>query len=305
MSSQNPVPPFRSGYVAIVGRPNVGKSTLMNRLLGQKISITSSRPQTTRHRIIGIHTAADHQAVYVDTPGLHREAKKAMNRYLNRAAGSSLIGVQLVLMVIEAGRWSEEDEDVLTRVQQSGAPAVLVINKVDRLPDKAALLPLMQQLATRGEFVEMVPLSALQNDNLAALEQCVAQRLPVGEPLYPEDQVTDRSVRFLAAELVREKLMRRLGKELPYAVTVEIEQFREDQHGTIHIAALIWVERDSQKRIVIGSGGQQLKQVGIDAREALQQLLDQRVYLQLWVKVKAGWSDSERLLNTLGYRDEG
>ncbi len=294
---------FRSGYVAIVGRPNVGKSTLMNRILGQKISITSSKPQTTRHRILGIKTTEEFQAVYVDTPGLHLNARKAMNRYMNRAASSSLDGVDLILFVIDAANWNDEDESVLQKVCNHSIPVVLVVNKVDRLKEKEQLLPLLQQLSAKMAFFAVIPLSALKGDNVADLEREVLRALPESEPLYPEEYVTDRSERFLAAEIIREKLMRSMGKELPYATAVEIEQFKDD-NGLLRINGLIWVERASQKKIVIGKGGEQLKTIGKQARIDMEKLFEAKVFLQLWVKVKEGWSDNERILNSLGYRDE-
>lgn len=295
--------PFHSGFVAIVGRPNVGKSTLMNRILGQKISITSRKPQTTRHRILGIKTDEQSQAIYVDTPGLHLNAKKAMNRFMNKAVTSTFDDVNLILFVIEAGQWTDEDEHVLQRLKTVRVPVMLVVNKIDQLDEKGALLPLMQSLAEKMSFVEIVPLSAQNGSNVEELERTVVRYLPEAEAIYPADQITDRSERFLAAEIVREKLMRELGQELPYAVTVEIEQFKEEE-GLLRISALIWVERDSQKRIVIGKKGEQLKEVGRQARIDMEKLFDNKVFLQLWVKVKEGWSDNERLLNSLGYREE-
>lgn len=295
--------PFHSGFVAIVGRPNVGKSTLMNRILGQKISITSRKPQTTRHRILGIKTDEQSQAIYVDTPGLHLNAKKAMNRFMNKAVTSTFEDVNLILFVIEAGQWTDEDENVVTRLKNVKVPVMLVVNKIDQLDEKGALLPLMQSLAEKMSFVEIVPLSAQNGSNVEELERTVVRYLPEAEAIYPADQITDRSERFLAAEIVREKLMRELGQELPYAVTVEIEQFKEEE-GLLRISALIWVERDSQKRIVIGKKGEQLKEIGRQARIDMEKLFDNKVFLQLWVKVKEGWSDNERLLNSLGYREE-
>lgn len=294
---------YRSGFVAIVGRPNVGKSTLMNHILGQKISITSNKPQTTRHRILGIKTEDSYQAIYVDTPGLHLNAQKAMNRYMNRAATTSLEAVELILFVIDVNRWTEEDDNVLKRVKGLDIPVVLVVNKVDQVADKETLLPLLQSLNEKMAFTAVVPLSALKGKNVADLEKVVYQSLPESDPVFPEEYVTDRSERFLAAELVREKLMRSLGKELPYATTVEIEQFKEEQ-GLLRINALIWVERQSQKKIVIGKRGEQLKEVGRQARIDMERLFGEKVFLQLWVKVKEGWSDNERILSSLGYRDE-
>lgn len=295
--------PFRCGYVALVGRPNVGKSTLMNHLIGQKISITSSKPQTTRHRIIGIKTEADYQAVFVDTPGLHLNAKKAVNRYMNRTAKSTLADVDLIIFVVEATRWTEDDDNVLRQLRAAEVPVVLAVNKIDHIKDKAELLPLLQGLAKKMDFAAMVPVSALRRGNLEELERVVAQHLPENEPFYAEDQITDRSSRFLAAEIVREKLMRTLGQELPYELTVEIEQFQEED-GMLNIAAVIWIERDSQKPIVIGKSGSVLKKVGQAARTDMEKLFDSKVFLQLWVKVKEGWSDDERALSSLGYTDE-
>ncbi len=294
---------FRCGYVALVGRPNVGKSTLMNHLIGQKISITSSKPQTTRHRILGIKTSEAFQAVYVDTPGLHLNGKKAVNRYMNRAARSVLPDVDLIIFVVEAARWTAEDESVLHQLKELSTPVVLAVNKVDHFKDKAELLPILQRLHQKMEFAALVPVSALKHANLDELEKVVAAHLPAGEPYYDEEQVTDRSERFLAAEIVREKLMRTLGEELPYALTVEIEQFKHEG-GLINIAAVIWVERPSQKKIVIGKGGEALKKVGQQARVDMEKLFGGKVYLQTWVKVKEGWSDDERALSSLGYTDE-
>jgi len=294
---------FRCGYVALVGRPNVGKSTLLNSLLGQKISITSHRPQTTRHRILGINTLEQAQIVYVDTPGLHQGNRKALNRAINRTAADTLHAVDVVAFLVEGVRWSDEDRWVLDLLKDVEVPVILVVNKVDLLEDKAALLPHMQTLAALYDFADIVPLSALKRDNLDRFEACVIEHLPEQPPLYPEDQITDRSERFLAAERVREKLFRKLGQEVPYGLTVEIEQFKQEGNlRTIH--ALIWVERDSHKAMVIGKGGSRLKEVGSEARRELETLFDGKVFLQLWVKVKEGWADDERALRSLGYGDD-
>lgn len=290
----------RCGYVAIIGRPNVGKSTLLNAILGQKISITSRRPQTTRHRILGIQTIGHSQAVYVDTPGLHLGGKRAMNRYMNRTASSVLGEVDVVVFVVEGLRWTNEDEHVLTLLTAVKVPVILVVNKVDQIADKKALLPHLQVLAAKRDFAAVIPLSAKSKDNVAALEQVVLERLPVSEPFFPEDQITDKSERFLAAELIREKLTRRLGEELPYALTVEIQEFK-DEDGLLRISATIWVERPGQKKIVIGKGGTVLKEVGQKARLDMEKLFGHKVFLQLWVKVKEGWADDERALRSLGY----
>ena len=291
---------FRCGYVAIVGRPNVGKSTLLNHLLGQKISITSHKPQTTRHSILGIKTTGSEQIIYVDTPGIHLGAKKAMNKYMNKAASSVISDVDVIVFVVEACKWTEEDEFVCLQVVNSGIPVILVINKIDKVADKQEMLPYLQSLSTKHDFQAMLPVSARNGDGLETLEQEVISRLGESLPYFPEDQVTDRSERFIAAELVREKLMRVLGQELPYSLTVEIEKF-EEVKGVRHIAAVIWVERDGQKAIIIGKGGAQLKRIGEQARKEMEQTFDGKVFLQLWVKVKQGWSDDERALRSLGY----
>ncbi len=292
----------RCGYVAIVGRPNVGKSTLLNHLLGQKISITSRKPQTTRHQVLGINTEADYQIIYVDTPGLHLGAEKAINRVMNRAASSAIDDVDLVLFVVDRTAWTDEDDMVLQRVKQSGRPVLLVINKVDLLPDPEALLPHLQLLSEKADFAAMVPVSALRHRNTDALEAEIVARLPASEHLFPEEQITDRSQRFLAAEIVREKIMRQLGDELPYAVAVEIEEFAEDD-GVLHISALILVERKGQKKIIIGDKGSRLRSIGTEARVDMESLFDSKVMLRLWVKVRSGWSDDERALRSLGYDD--
>ena len=291
------------GYVAIVGRPNVGKSTLLNHLLGQKISITSRKPQTTRHQVLGIKTEGDHQIIYVDTPGLHKGAEKAINRVMNRAASSAIDDVDLVVFVVDRTAWTEEDEMVLQRVQQSNRPVVLVVNKVDLLADKNALLPHLQSLSEKSDFTAVVPLSALRQHNTEELERVIVSHLPESIHFFPEEQITDRSQRFLAAEIVREKIMRQLGDELPYAVAVEIEEFAGDEKGVLHISALILVERDGQKKIIIGDKGSRLHSIGTEARRDMERLFESKVMLRLWVKVKSGWSDDERALRSLGYDD--
>jgi GTP-binding protein Era len=296
-------PEFRCGYIALVGRPNVGKSTLLNRLLGQKISITSKRPQTTRHRIVGIKTGASSQQVYVDTPGLHHYNGRAMNRYMNKVATLALGDVDVVVFLVEGLRWTADDDLVLKKIEQVDCPVVLAVNKVDLIADKQALLPGLQELSGRYAFAQIIPVSAGKGDNVAELEACVEALLPEAPPFYPEEQVTDRSERFLVAERVREKLFRCLGKELPYGLTVEVEQFRREAR-IVHIHALIWVERQSQKNIVVGKQGRVLKAVGRQARLEIEAFLDSKVNLKLWVKVKEGWADDERALQSLGYTDE-
>ena len=290
---------FRCGYAAIVGRPNVGKSTLMNYLVGQKISITSKKPQTTRHRILGVKTREDAQILYVDTPGVHKANKKAMNRLLNRTAIGALSDVDVVVFVVEAGMWKEEDIIVLENIKKASVPIILVINKVDKLADKSALLPFIQKITALAEMTETIPVSALKGDNLVQLEELVASFLPESPPIYGEDELTDKSMRFLAAEIVREKLMRTLERELPYSVAVEIEEYKTLPHIT-NISACIWVERASQKGIVIGKQGQTLKLIGTQARHDLEKLIEGKVNLKLWVKVKEGWSENERILKSLG-----
>jgi len=291
---------FRCGYIALAGRPNVGKSTLLNRILGQKISITSRRPQTTRHRVLGIKSVASAQLIYVDTPGIHDYSGRAMNRHMNRTASSVLQDVDVVVFLVDGLQWTADDELVLQKLGQLSCPVILAVNKIDLLRNREELLPGLQALAEKHTFEQIIPISAGKGDNVAALEAAIETLLPVAAPLFPEDQVTDRSVRFLAAELVREKLFRKLGKELPYGLTVEIEQFRSEA-GITHIHALIWVERKSQKTIVIGRQGRVLKEVGTDARRDIEALIDGRVNLKLWVKVKEGWADDERALHSLGY----
>lgn len=293
-------PGHRAGLVALVGRPNVGKSTLLNALVGQKVSITSPKPQTTRHRIAGILTGPGFQAVFLDTPGLHARLQRGLNRAMNRAALGSLADADLLLFVVDASRWTEEDDAVLERVRSSGKKAVLVVNKVDRVKPRARLLPLLERLASRHAFEAVVPLSALRRDNIERLAALIPPLLPEGEPHFPEDQVTDRSERFLAAEVVREKLTLALHDELPYGITVEIERW-EEEDGRLVIGAVIWVERAGQRKITIGEGGQKLKEVGRAARLELNELLGRPVHLELWVKVREDWADSDAALRQFGY----
>ena len=292
----------RCGYVAIVGRPNVGKSTLLNHLLGQKISITSRKPQTTRHQVLGIKTEGRQQIVFVDTPGLHKVESKAINRFMNKAASSAIKDVDAVVFVVDRTAFTDEDEMVLQQVSAARVPIILAINKVDLLDDKRTLLPHLKKLAEKGEFSAVIPISALGEHNIAELETEVCKLLPKSTHLFPESQITDRSQRFLAAEIVREKIMRQLGDELPYAITVEIEQFAMERE-VLHISALIFVERKGQKKILIGDGGSRLRSIGTDARHDMELLFDCKVMLRLWIKVKSGWSDDERALRSLGYDD--
>ncbi|MBT9098726.1 GTPase Era [Methylovulum psychrotolerans] len=293
---------MKCGYVALIGRPNVGKSTLMNHLLKQKISITSRKPQTTRHSIVGINTTEAGQAIYVDTPGMHDNQKRALNRHLNRTAETTLLGVDVIVWLLDGLFWHDYDEVIFKKLEQAGLPVILAVNKVDKLAEKDAILAFFAEAQQRFPFAHLVPISALKKTNLAVLDGLIMGMLPERDWIYPEDQVTDRPERFLVAEIIREKLTRRLGAELPYVMTVEIERYEE--HPDINkIYAIIWVEKASQKNIVIGKDGDMLKNVGTDARHDIERLLDQKVYLQLWVKVKSGWSDSERALQSLGFND--
>ncbi|HNG11249.1 MAG TPA: GTPase Era [Agitococcus sp.] len=293
---------YRCGFVAIVGRPNVGKSTLLNHLLGQKLSITSRKPQTTRHKIVGIVTENNVQAIYVDTPGMHKREPRAINRLMNQAAQSALKDVDLILFVVDGLKWTPDDELVLEKLAKVDTPVILVLNKVDTVTDKAALLPHLETLNQKRHFSEVIPLSALRGHNLSTLHDIVGRYLPYAPPMYAEDQITDRSQRFLAAEMIREKIMRQMGDEVPYDLMVQIDQFKIE--GRLYrIDATILVERDGQKAIVIGEGGQKLKTIGQAARLDMEKLFDSKVMLTLWVKVKGGWSDDERALKSLGYGD--
>jgi len=295
-------PAKRCGYVAILGRPNVGKSTLLNHIINQKISITSRKSQTTRHRILGINTKEDAQIIYVDTPGMHRDGKRAMNRYMNKQASATINDVDAIIYVVTALEFTEQDQFVLEKIKGSAVPVIAAVNKVDRVKDKESLLPYIQRLSGEMAFNQIIPISAKTGDNVHGLEDKVVSLLPVSGFMFSADQLTDKSERFLAAEIIREKLMRRLGDELPYALTVEISKFAEEKK-IIHIDAIIWVERDGQKSIVIGKQGAMLKNIGKQARVEMEKLFENKVFLSLWVKVKEGWSDDERALISLGYHD--
>lgn len=292
------------GFVAIVGRPNVGKSTLLNKLLGQKVSITSRKPQTTRHRILGIDTQGAYQTIFVDTPGLHIEEKRAINRLMNRAATSSLGDVEMVVFVVDGTQWTADDDMVLNKLRYMQCPVVLAVNKVDVIKDKEILLPHLQMLAQKGNFAEILPISAEKGTNVEKIRDMAKRLLPEGQHYFPDDYITDRSSRFMASEIIREKLMRFTGEELPYSVTVEIERFKVEDDGLFHINALILVEREGQKKMVIGNKGEKLKVIGTEARLDMERLFGQRVFLELWVKVKSGWADDERALRSLGYGDD-
>ncbi|MFT4198278.1 MAG: GTPase Era [Pseudoxanthomonas sp.] len=306
--SDLPHAPHRAGQVAVLGRPNVGKSTLVNALVGAKVSITSDRPQTTRHRLLGIASFPQGQLALVDTPGLHRGQAKwsaaAMSRVMNRAARSALEGVDAALLVVEAGRWDESDALAWNVLHDTGVPVVLAVNKIDRLKDKQALLPFLAQVAQERDFAAVVPLSALHRNGLQPLVAALLAQLPEAPPMFGQDEITDRSERFLAGELVREQLMRQLGAELPYATTVEIERFAEEhtpKGELLRIGAVVWVERESQKAIVIGKAGTRLKSIGSKARAQMEQLFARKVFLETWVRVREGWSDDEAALKAFGY----
>lgn len=292
----------RCGYVAIVGRPNVGKSTLLNHILGQKISITSRKPQTTRNNVLGIKTEAGIQIIFVDTPGMHLGQDKAINRYMNRSANTAMKDVDLIIFVVDKLAWTEEDEAVARQLDHVESPIILAVNKVDQIDDKETLLPHIQYLSEKLSPIDIVPLSALRNVNLDRLEKIIIKHLPEAAHLFPEDQITDRSSRFMAAEIVREKITRQLGDELPYEMAVEIEEFKDDGH-LLTISALILVEKPGQKKILIGDKGERIKLIGTQARIDMEKLFESKVMLNLWVKIKSGWSDDERALRSLGYSD--
>jgi len=290
----------RCGFVAVVGRPNVGKSTLINAIVGSKVSIVTPKPQTTRHRILAVYTRNDNQIIFVDTPGLHRGAAKTINRMMNRTAASALADADLILFVSEANRWTVEDQDVLERLKESPVPVIALLNKIDKVHPKEELLSVLSAMSERHTFDEVLPISAKLNDNLDRLVELIPGYLPESPALYPEDMLTDRSESFQIAELIREKLTLLLRQEVPYGLTVEIERL-EKEPGGVAINAIIWVERDSQKGIVVGKGGNVLKKVGRSARLELKERLGMPVHLELWVKVKDNWADSERELLRLGY----
>ena len=292
-------PKTKSGYVSIVGKTNAGKSTLLNNILGQKIAITSRKPQTTRHRFLGIRTDNENQIIFVDTPGFHSGQKRALNRYMNKVASNAMRGVDIVLYVLDKLNWSEDD---LSRVQSISKETsiILIINKVDKLEDKGSLLPFIDNLSKDNLFSHIVPVSALKDIGVENLVRLIHEQLPEGGHLYPEDQVTDISEKFLASEIVRENCINRLGDELPYRITVSIEGFNQLK-GIIHIDSVIYVEKQSQKGMLIGQSGSMLKSIGTASRKELEKLLDSKVMLKTWVKVKNNWSDNESLLPSMGY----
>ena len=293
---------MKCGYVAIVGRPNVGKSTLLNYIVGQKLSITADKPQTTRHQILGVKTTDHSQVVYVDTPGIHSGGKKAINRYMNKAATSITKDVDVIVFIVQALKWTDEDQSVLSKLKESKVPVILAVNRIDWVTDKKRLLPYLQEAQDKYDFSDIVPISALKGTHVEELEGLIEKYLPESEPFFPEDQLTDRSVRFLAAEIIREKLVRELGEELPYQTTVDIESFK-DEEGITKIHALVLVETKGQKSIVIGNKGERLKSMSTNARHDIEEMLDNKVFLRIWVKVRKGWSDDEQALSSLGYTD--
>ena len=291
---------FQSGFIAVIGRPNVGKSTLVNELIGQKLSITSHRPQTTRHRIHAIDTSDNYQMVFVDTPGIHMGNKKAINSYMNRAASSSIKDVDMILWLVETGKWTKEDARVLEHVSQVDVPVILCVNKIDKLKTAQEVLPFLEKIGQKYQPTDMFPLSAFKKNDTKALRELILKYLPEQEMIFDPDFITDRSEKFIVAEFIREKLMRHLEDELPYDITVEIEQYELD--GKMQrISARILVDKASQKNIVIGNKGEMLKVIGTEARKSIEGFLDRKVFLKLWVKVSTGWSDDKRALASLGY----
>ncbi|MBV6416197.1 MAG: GTPase Era [Steroidobacteraceae bacterium] len=290
---------FRAGFAALAGRPNVGKSTLLNALVGEKLSIVTPRPQTTRHRILGLLNLPQAQIAFVDTPGLHHGARRALNRAMNRTAASALADADVVLLVVEAGRWTPEDQLALDRAAASGRPCIAVVNKMDRIHPHEKVLPWVAELAARHAFADVVPCSARSADNLDRLVQQIVGQLPVSPPLFPPEQLTDRDTAFRIAESIREKLTLELNQEVPYGIAVAIERMVEAE-GRLEVSAVIWVDREGQKPIVIGEGGERLKRIGRAARMELNRLLGRRLHLELWVKVREDWADNAQALKALG-----
>jgi GTP-binding protein Era len=290
----------KTGYISIVGRTNVGKSTLLNNILDQKVSITSRKPQTTRHRLLGIKTLGNAQAVFVDTPGFHIGQKRALNRYMNKVAVTSMAGVDVLLFVIEAMKLNDEDRSLLTKIPDDIKDVILIINKVDRMADKDKLLPFIQEVSCLYNFSEIIPVSALKGTNVKSIEKTIFEKLPSGKHSYPKDQVADTTERFLASEVIREKCITRIGDEIPYRLSVMIDNFKTTKK-LINIDATLYIEKNSQKGIVIGQDGKRLKAIGTAARIELEEILDTKIMLKLWVKVKSNWSDDEAMMSTMGY----
>ena len=291
------------GYVAVIGKPNVGKSTLINQIVGEKVSIVTSKPQTTRHQILAIQTSKKGQILFIDTPGMHVGHKKALNKYMNKTAAAAVLDVDLILFLVESLKWSADDEQALKSLKHTNTPVILVINKADLIKDKEKLLPFANKIFQNFDFKEIFYISASKGKGVADLEDKIIQMLPETANYFSDDQLTDKSTKYLVSELIREQLMLRLHQELPYSLTVEVESYK-DKGSIVHIHALIWVERDIQKNMVIGKRGDTLKQVGIQARKEIQDLVGKKVHLKMWVKVKSAWADNDRLLQQLGYKDE-
>jgi GTPase len=293
---------FQFGYVTIIGRPNVGKSTLLNRVIGQKLSITSRKPQTTQRRLLGIKTEKQSQVVYIDTPGMQSKYKDSLNRYMRREISNALLHIDVLVFMVESLKWTDADEEILETIESTKNPVLLLINKIDRTRNKELLLPFIEKLSKRMSFADVIPISAGKNINIGEFESAIKKLLPSGVAEFPDDQMTDRSERYIAAEFIREKLIRKLGEELPYRITVTIEKFTEEKEG-LTIDAMIWVESDSQKSIVIGKDGGVLKAVGEQARKDMQLLFDKKIYLRTWVKVKKNWTEDPNLLKQFGFEN--
>ena len=290
----------KSGYISIVGKTNVGKSTLLNEILGQKISITSRKPQTTRHRLLGVKTIKDSQMIFIDTPGFHKNHNRALNRYMNKVASNAMTGVDVLIYVIDSLEWTKEDQDITNKMIDSYRNSILAINKIDKIKNKEELLPFMESISKLKKFSDIIPISALKNQNILSLIDSILIKLPSGNHVYPEDQVADISERFLASEIIREKCITRVGDELPYRISVSIDKFKEENNVT-HIDATLFVEKKSQKGMLIGSSGNKLKSIGTASRLELEDIFETKVMLNLWVKVKSGWTDDEAMLSTMGY----
>jgi len=290
----------KSGYISIVGKTNVGKSTLLNEILGQKISITSRKPQTTRHRLLGVKTIKDSQMIFIDTPGFHKKHNRALNRYMNKVASNAMTGVDILIYVIDSLEWTKEDQDITNKMIDSYRNSILAINKIDKIKNKEELLPFMESISKLKKFSDIIPISALKNQNILSLIDSILIKLPSGNHIYPEDQVADISERFLASEIIREKCITRVGDELPYRISVSIDKFKEENKVT-HIDATLFVEKKSQKGMLIGSSGSKLKSIGTASRLELEDIYETKVMLNLWVKVKSGWTDDEAMLSTMGY----